>query len=120
MSLWIPNELTGEIKFPRGDTPEIKLRMTIPAAAQNVTVTFTMRKEANANSPVVLTKQFTETAAGSGIYTMRFGEADTKQLEYGRYAYDIEYRDITTPGDPNVETLVVSYVTLTSEVTIHE
>lgn len=115
-STWEYNSRTGSLKFPRGDTPQIKVSVTPPKNAV-ITLTFTMRKTADVNSPVLITR--TLELASDGYYYMKFVESDTKTLDYGKYVYDIEYRDTTDAQNIKTKTVVYSTIELTKEVTIH-
>ena len=115
MALWKFNKRTFEMGFPRGDTPRIKINVDVPTGVVP-TITFTMRKEATKQSPILVTKALD---LEDGEYYLQFEEADTRDLDYGKYYYDVEYREPnSTPI--RTQTLILSTIELTKEVTVHD
>lgn len=81
----------------RGDTGSIAFTPAIDGQALSMyTATFTVKKDYDDETPVL------QKPVDAGMIS--FTHADTKDLPYGIYVYDIEVQYVDSNGIPQVET----------------
>lgn len=94
----------------RGDTENITVEIADVILDTGDTIYFTVKKSIYTNVKL-LQKVITSFTNGKAIIGL--DPADTNELEYGTYVYDIQW----TKADESVITLVQSNITLLGEVT---
>ena len=99
-----------ELSMYRGDTENITVEIDGVVLDTGDTIYFTVKKSIYTN---VKSLQKVITTFTNGKALISLDPADTDELEYGTYAYDIQW----TKADNSVITLLQSNITLLGEVT---
>ena len=113
---------TIDYEFPRGDTyPLRKFRVTdknkkVIQLTNKEQLYFTVKTDANSNKVLFQKRKNEGIELGEdGYYHITLDPADTNNLDYGTYVYDIQLK--STNSKVLVKTLFEGTITLTNEVT---
>lgn len=106
-----------DFEFIRGDTQYIRFKLKDESGEPlqlelTDSLYFTVKKDANSTKKLLQKKYPTDITYQDGYYTFEITSADTSNLAYGDYQYDIEVK----MGDM-VKTVGQGTITLTEEIT---
>lgn len=110
-----------EIKFTRGDTKTVMFKLRdkngeILVLQPTEKIYFTVKSNAESTDKLIQKVYPTDITYENEWYSFTIEPADTNNLEYGIYEYDIEYKN----DDDFVQTLTLGTLRLTKEITHKE